>query len=144
MLVLQVLASTAEKKGDSPPLYDTLGFANSETSHNKADCPKPRVFKGTCRICSKEGHPAAECPDKPPVKCRNCKEEGHEAAECKNNRKFDNHDALPQLTPDEAWEQLAEADKTRDLDMFRKASLCALTSNVQQTNLDTLGCPDLW
>lgn len=45
-------------------------------SHAKSDCTNPRVFTGTCRRCEKQGHPASECPDKPPVKCFNCKEEG--------------------------------------------------------------------
>lgn len=45
-------------------------------SHSKADCTNPRVFTGTCRLCSKEGHPASECPDKPPEICKNCKKEG--------------------------------------------------------------------
>lgn len=45
-------------------------------SHSKAECPNPRVFKGPCRICDKEGHPAAECPERPPDVCKNCKMEG--------------------------------------------------------------------
>lgn len=48
-------------------------------SHNKADCPNPRVereFTGTCHVCEKEGHMAKDCPDKPPQVCRNCHEEG--------------------------------------------------------------------
>lgn len=46
-------------------------------SHNKIECTKPRVFKGACRICDKEGHPASECPDKPADVCKNCKQEGN-------------------------------------------------------------------
>ncbi|KAL1381722.1 hypothetical protein HDK64DRAFT_313995 [Phyllosticta capitalensis] len=42
-----------------------------------ADCTNPRVFRGECRHCKQEGHPAAECPDKPATLCRNCEQEGH-------------------------------------------------------------------
>ena len=48
----------------------------STKRHTKAECPNPRVFKGACRVCNKEGHPASECPDKPPEVCRNCQKEG--------------------------------------------------------------------
>lgn len=46
-------------------------------SHSKSECTKPRVFKGACRICNVEGHPASECPDKPADVCKNCKSEGN-------------------------------------------------------------------
>lgn len=46
------------------------------SSHNKVDCPNPRVFSGECRVCNKEGHMAKDCPEKPPQVCKNCQEEG--------------------------------------------------------------------
>lgn len=48
----------------------------SMTSHNKAECPHPKVFTGTCNSCGDEGHPAALCPNRGPIVCKNCKEEG--------------------------------------------------------------------
>lgn len=48
-------------------------------SHNKAECPNPKVdrpFKGTCRLCNEEGHRAGDCPQKPPSVCKNCLKEG--------------------------------------------------------------------
>ncbi|KAL8704445.1 MAG: hypothetical protein Q9201_002403 [Fulgogasparrea decipioides] len=93
-------------------------------AHNKAECTNPRVFSGTCRVCSKEGHSARECPDRPAVVCRNCKEEGHITSECKNNKVFDT-DNVATLPAEEAWEEVVktakEAVETRDLDDFRNA-----------------------
>ena len=91
-------------------------------SHSKADCTEPRVFKGECRICHEEGHPAAECPTKPPAKCYNCKEEGHDAKDCKKNRVFDNT-GIEEATASEAWEKLLAADKAKDLDDIRHVCL---------------------
>lgn len=48
-------------------------------SHNKTECTNPEVpreFTGTCRVCEKQGHRAAECPDASPPICKNCAEEG--------------------------------------------------------------------
>ena len=92
--------------------------AHMRNSHNKAECPNPRVFKGTCRVCNQVGHPAAQCPEKPPPKCFNCKQEGHITSECKNNRVFDT-EQLPNLSADEAWDRLLKADSDCDLDDFR-------------------------
>ena len=58
-------------------------------SHNKADCPEPRVIR--CRHCNEEGHYISQCPDPtcPPQEpreftgeCHSCGQEGHRAAEC--------------------------------------------------------------
>ena len=46
------------------------------------ECTAARVFKGECHVCKKEGHPAAECPDKPPEVCKNCKKEGKSRSSC--------------------------------------------------------------
>lgn len=77
LVSLPVLASTVARRGKS--LFSFLGaghlLTNAE-SHNKSECTKPRVFKGPCRICNEEGHPAAECPQRPPDICKNCKMEG--------------------------------------------------------------------
>lgn len=87
-------------------------------SHSKAECTQPRVFRGECRICKQVGHPAADCPEKPPTKCYNCKEEGHDAKDCQNNRVFDTA-GIDECTADEAWAKLTEADQSEDLDDIR-------------------------
>lgn len=106
-------------------------------SHNKSECTKPRVFKGTCRICEKEGHPASECPDKAPDVCKNCKVEGksndntavrrfaeltsntgHKTIDCSENRKLEQH-RVPDKVPEEAWAILKKASAERDLEDFR-------------------------
>ncbi len=110
-------------------------------SHNKADCPNPAVpreFSGTCRLCEKEGHRAADCPDAPPRMCKNCGEEGmsvvvhvkapvlmpdfsgHSITECKNPRKVD-REGVPDVMPDLAWEELVTAARERDLDDVKTA-----------------------
>lgn len=113
-------------------------------SHSKAECPNPRVFKGTCRICDKEGHPAAECPDRAPDVCRNCKQEGmslsflpavgmsidfanwyffetgHKTLDCKENRKLD-RSQVADKSPEEAWADMKKASDERDIDDFRDA-----------------------
>ena len=70
---IRVIATIVDKRGKF-----TITEMHRLTccSHNKSDCPNPRVFQGTCRVCEKEGHPASQCPDKPADKCRNCGEEG--------------------------------------------------------------------
>jgi hypothetical protein len=71
------LASIVVKKGKSEPdIYSFWQILTKCLSHTKAECPNPKVFTGTCRICNKEGHPASACPDKAPEICRNCKQEG--------------------------------------------------------------------
>ncbi|KAI5287023.1 hypothetical protein KEM54_006299 [Ascosphaera aggregata] len=88
--------------------------------HNKAECTKPRVFRGTCRICEKEGHPASECPDRPPDICKNCRQEGHKTLECTANRVFD-LTTIPDKMPEEAWEMMRKASAEREMDEFRDA-----------------------
>lgn len=51
-------------------------------SHNKAECPNPRVFSGECRVCKKEGHMSKDCPDAGPQRCGNCRRVGHFIDEC--------------------------------------------------------------
>ncbi|EER45443.1 zinc knuckle transcription factor [Histoplasma capsulatum var. duboisii H88] len=84
----------------------------------KKECTKPRVFKGACRTCDKEGHPASECPDKPADVCKNCKQEGHKTMDCTQNRKFDQHH-IPDKLPEEAWAILKKASDEKDLEDFR-------------------------
>lgn len=89
-------------------------------SHNKADCPNPRVeraFTGTCNICSEEGHRAADCPQNV---CKFCEKTGHKAIDCKT-RKVDYGNA-EDLEVEEAWNRLKRADEEKDMDEFRKAS----------------------
>ncbi|KAJ6135334.1 zinc knuckle transcription factor [Penicillium capsulatum] len=95
-------------------------ISNAVYSHTKAECPKPRVFQGTCRTCGQEGHPAFQCPEKPPAFCRNCKREGHLAKDCTVNRKFDLNDVADKL-PEEAWAMMKKASDERDIDDFREA-----------------------
>jgi len=71
-----VHASTAARKGKLDNRTLLITMLKRSCSHTKAECTKPRVFKGPCRICNQEGHPAAECPDKPADVCKNCKMEG--------------------------------------------------------------------
>ncbi len=90
----------------------------NRSRHNKADCPNERVdrpFAGTCRECNEEGHPAAECPNRI---CRLCNGKGHKAIDCKAKRvhKFE---GVAEMTVDEAWNKMKEADKEKDLDSFR-------------------------
>ncbi|MCJ1270285.1 hypothetical protein MMC22_010181 [Lobaria immixta] len=106
----------ASTKGNNPTQESGDGFNNrtpGEEGHSK-------VFKGICRICEKEGHPAAQCPDKPPMMCRNCKKEGHAAKDCKENRVMDLSD-IPDEQPEIAWQQVIAADQEKDLDDLRKA-----------------------
>ncbi|KKY21579.1 putative zinc knuckle transcription factor [Phaeomoniella chlamydospora] len=87
-------ASIAVKKGER---YRHLQYilAKYLLSHSKAECPKPRVFKGTCKIC-------------------------HEAKDCENKRHMDkNH--IPDKTVDEALAMLKAASEDRDLDDFKEA-----------------------
>ncbi|KAL8867258.1 MAG: hypothetical protein Q9174_005779 [Haloplaca sp. 1 TL-2023] len=115
-----------KEEGNSMADGGHAGASNDVTCriHNKSECTNARVFTGTCRVCSKEGHSARDCPDKPPVVCRNCKEEGHLTSECKANKKFDMSDVAV-LPIEEAWVDLVktanDAARTRDLDDFRTA-----------------------
>ena len=103
-------------------IYPAIQLHNSDFDrHNRAGCTKPRVFKGECRICKQAGHPASECPEKPADKCFNCKEEGHTAVECKNKRVFD-YTEVDDLTAQDAWNKLLEADEARELEDVR--SVC--------------------
>lgn len=139
-------ASIAVKKGEHHVSVHSP-CSLTAISHSKSDCTNPRVFKGTCRLCEKEGHPAAECPDKPPVKCFNCKEEGgfddflfqalvpnnivgHATQECTSKRVFDKS-GVPNMDADAAWIVLQKADKERDLDDFRTVSRCHTLSVTQ-------------
>ncbi|KAK8432509.1 putative zinc knuckle transcription factor [Phyllosticta citricarpa] len=110
-----------------------------EVGHNKADCPNPKVFRGTCRHCNEEGHPASQCPTKPPVLCRNCQQEGHNAADCENPRAADIlYKEVPEMSDDDAWNMLVEADQEHNLDDFRiaiKAYGKALLANGQPIDL---------
>jgi hypothetical protein len=78
-------ASTVVRKGkliSDIRINDTRLILSS--SHNKADCPNPRVQK--CRHCNEEGHIVRDCPTAPPREftgeCHHCHEEGHMAKDC--------------------------------------------------------------
>ncbi|MCJ1397213.1 hypothetical protein MMC11_000405 [Xylographa trunciseda] len=119
------------------PHFQPFKYGSSQVHrHSKADCTKPRVFTGTCRICEKEGHPAAECPEKPAETCRNCKKEGHKVTECTENRAID-MSTVADLKPDAAWDKLVKADKERELDDFREA-LKEYTKAVPDSTYDQL------
>ena len=107
----------------------------------KAECTNerlPRAFDGECRLCSKTGHLARDCPEKPAQVCRNCKAEGeypkildyynmiifnerlqgHVAKDCNAPRAID-WTGVPDLSPDDAWNAVAAADDEKDLDDLR-------------------------
>ncbi|KAI0472597.1 hypothetical protein GGR56DRAFT_572197 [Xylariaceae sp. FL0804] len=95
-----VLASTAARMGQCREhLHLEIHHTKHDFSHNKADCPNPRVmrcnhcgdeghmvrdcptapareFTGECRICNQAGHMAKDCPDRGPEQCKNCQQEG--------------------------------------------------------------------
>ncbi|BAE54753.1 unnamed protein product [Aspergillus oryzae RIB40] len=77
------------------------------------------VRKGTCRVCNQEGHPASQCPERPPDVCKNCKMEGHRTIDCKENRKFDLNN-VPDKLPEEAWAAMQKASEEKDLEDFRE------------------------
>ena len=121
-------ASTAAKKGQCT--HHPFAQLAHYLRHNKAECTKPRVFKGECRICKQSGHPAAECPEKPVEKCFNCKEEGHVAIDCKKKRVLD-YAGIEELTAQEAWNKLVDADAACELDDVRMVRLLS-TSHTRQ------------
>jgi hypothetical protein len=47
---------------------------------------------------------------------------GHKTVDCKDNRKFDRND-VPDKLPAEAWAELKQADKERDLNDFREVCM---------------------
>lgn len=127
-------------------IFLDTNFGN-HSSHSKADCPNPRVFSGTCRTCSKVGHRAFECPDKPLEACKNCKQDGmyyflpckchkldadfdfvgHETIDCTNNRVRD-FDGEAADSTDNAWKACIEADQKKDLALMRKVSAFSFSS----------------
>lgn len=106
-------------------------FNCGEMGHNKSDCPNPRVeraFTGTCRECGEEGHPGSECPNRI---CRLCQGKGHKAVDCKEKRVLD-FEGAAQIDAEKAWGAMAEADKEKDLEAFRRvrilySTICSLT-----------------
>lgn len=77
------------------------------------------MFSGNRQIREKQGDPAAEYPEKPPMICRNCKKEGHAAKDCKENRVLD-LSAIPDEQPEIAWQKVVEADGAKDLHDLRE------------------------
>lgn len=75
---MSLIPSSSHNKADCPnPRVLKCRHCNEE-GHMVRDCPTapPREFTGECRICSQEGHMAKDCPAKPAEVCRNCQEEG--------------------------------------------------------------------
>ena len=79
---------------------------------------------------------AKDCPDKPIDLCKNCGKEGkrvgkfkyrllihagHKVAQCTDARAVD-FSGVETKSAEDAWTQLAEADKSRDLDDVRDVS----------------------
>ncbi|KEZ40727.1 HIV-2 retropepsin [Scedosporium apiospermum] len=95
-------------------------FNCGEEGHNKADCPNPRKFTGTCKHCGVEGHMVKDCPTREPIVCRNCGQEGHGRSKCENARVVD-RSHIPDVCPDDAWADLATAIRERDLDDVKEA-----------------------
>lgn len=73
-----------------------------------------RGFSGTCRDCGKDGHRAADCPDKPEAVCQVCGQEGHKGTECEMNRIFAEF-KVKDLDSEVAWEKIEIADKEKDI-----------------------------
>ena len=91
-------ALTAAKLGEYPSHISVEITDRLVLRHSKADCTEPRVFKGTCR---------------------NCGEPGHEAKDCENNRKID-RSHIADMSMNEAWVKVEEADREKDLDSLRE------------------------
>lgn len=109
---------------DCPEVKKSFGacFNCGEEGHSKADCQNERVereFTGECRNCGEVGHRVADCPTKPAAKCKACGEEGHAASECGKNRITI---GVQDLSLEEAWKAVEDADKEKDVDDIKKVS----------------------
>ncbi|KAI6883293.1 hypothetical protein KC360_g5564 [Hortaea werneckii] len=103
-------------------------FNCGEMGHNKAECQNPRVereFTGECNFCGQPGHRRVDCPNKPAETCKICKQEGHIAANCTANRMFAEFQNLgiQDMSAEDAWKMLQEADKDKDVIDIKKALL---------------------
>lgn len=116
-------------------------FNCGQTGHMKSECTNEKVerpFSGDCHICGVSGHSARNCENKPPMTCRNCNNEGksiktienqillttillsgHVAKDCTAPRAL-NWEGVEEMSPEEAWSRLHNADSERDLDDFRQ------------------------
>ncbi|RMY53943.1 hypothetical protein D0865_04985, partial [Hortaea werneckii] len=114
---------------DCPDKKDTGECYNcGEVGHNKAECQNPRVereFTGECNFCGQPGHRRVDCPNKPAETCKVCRQEGHIAANCTANRMFAEFQNLgiQDMSAEEAWKMLQEADKDKDVIDIKKAIL---------------------
>ena len=106
-----------------------------DNRHKKDACPEPKVFKGACKTCGEEGHPASKCEVKV---CYNCKEKGHATGECTKNRVFDSTD-VPEMPAEEAWANLQKSDEAGELDDIREVSY-PLQDLIEESNRFHLGC----
>ena len=105
------------------------------SSHNKVDCPNPKVerpFTGECRYCHQEGHRAIDCPEKLDEKCKNSQQQGHRAVDCENARVIDRSN-VPDVTAVEAWEMLKRASDEQDKKKFQEG-VGVLTKAVPTLN----------
>ncbi|KAK3707830.1 hypothetical protein LTR37_011832 [Vermiconidia calcicola] len=121
----RVCGSDAHFAKDCPDKPPNSGecYNCGEMGHSKADCVNPRVereFTGTCRVCEQAGHRAADCPSAPPQICKVCFQEGHKGTECAANRLTV---GLQELSVEDAWKMLEDADKDREVDSIKKAIL---------------------
>ncbi|KAI6955373.1 hypothetical protein KC321_g15795, partial [Hortaea werneckii] len=95
-------------------------FNCGEMGHNKAECQNPRVereFTGECNFCGQPGHRRVDCPNKPAETCKICKQEANRMFAAFQNL------GIQDMSAEDAWKMLQEADKDKDVIDIKRALL---------------------